>query len=84
MNHLAMTLSAEEPEITSVSIRPGVIDTEMQRVVREHNTVMDPDEAERFKSLYEGGKLLRPEQPGHVIAKLSVEADKELSGKFLR
>jgi len=28
--------------------------------------------------------LLKPEQPGNVIAKLAVGAGKELSGKFLR
>lgn len=28
------TLAKEEPEVTSVSIRPGVVDTEMQAVIR--------------------------------------------------
>jgi NAD(P)-dependent dehydrogenase (short-subunit alcohol dehydrogenase family) len=31
LNHLAMTLSVEEPDVTTISIRPGVVDTEMQR-----------------------------------------------------
>ena len=30
----AETLSKEESEVTSVSIRPGVVDTEMQAVIR--------------------------------------------------
>jgi NAD(P)-dependent dehydrogenase (short-subunit alcohol dehydrogenase family) len=84
LNHLAMTLSVEEPDITTVSIRPGVVDTQMQSEVRGYNKVMDPQDAEKFKSLHEGGKLLRPEQPGNVIARLALGAEKGLSGRFLR
>jgi len=85
MNHLAMTLEAEEPLITSISIRPGVVDTQMQQAIREvHLGEMDKKDAEKFKSLHKEGGLLRPEQPGHVMAKLAVDGPKELSGKFLR
>lgn len=56
----------------------------MQGVVREHASVMDGKDAEKFKGLFESGSLLRPEQPGHVIARLALEGKKELSGKFLR
>ncbi|KAI7293488.1 hypothetical protein KC315_g19311 [Hortaea werneckii] len=84
MNHLAMTVASEEPEITSISIRPGVVDTEMQRDIREkHNTAMFEKDAARFKELKETGGLLRPEQPGHVMAKLVLNPPKELNGKFL-
>ncbi len=79
-----MTLSVEEPEITTISIRPGVVDTEMQVEVRRNNTVMDDKDAEKFKSLHEDGKLLRPDQPANVMARLVLDAGKELSGKFLR
>lgn len=71
--------------MTSVSVRPGVVDTDMQRDIREkHSTFMDTHDATKFASLKSEGKLLKPEQPGHVIAKLAVDAPKELSGKFLR
>ncbi|GAB1729634.1 hypothetical protein NU195Hw_g861t1 [Hortaea werneckii] len=84
MNHLAMTVANEEPEITSISIRPGVVDTEMQRDIREkHNTAMFEKDAARFKELKETGGLLKPEQPGHVMAKLVLNPPKELNGKFL-
>ncbi len=84
LNHLAMTLAIEEPEVTTVSIRPGVVDTDMQIEVRGHYAVMDEKDATKFKSLHEDGKLLRPEQPGNVMARLAVQGEKELSGKFLR
>ncbi|KAJ9645897.1 hypothetical protein H2201_006030 [Coniosporium apollinis] len=84
LNHLAMTLAVEEPKVTSISIRPGVVDTEMQRELREiHHTSMDKKDAQKFAELKKNGGLLKPEQPGHVMAKLAVEAPRELSGRFL-
>jgi NAD(P)-dependent dehydrogenase (short-subunit alcohol dehydrogenase family) len=84
LNHLALTLGVEEPDVTTVSIRPGVVDTEMQREIREvHHNSMSASDQSKFHGLKNGGGLLTPEQPGHVIAKLSVRADKALSGKFL-
>lgn len=83
LNHLAMTLAVEEKDITTLSIRPGVVDTEMQREIREkHNTAMDEADAARFAELKKTGGLLKPEQPGHVMAKLVLDAPKELSVKF--
>lgn len=85
LNHLAMTLAVEEPKITSVSIRPGVVDTGMQKSIREeHNHSMDEKDMEKFSGLHRDGKLLKPEQPGGVIARLAVGAGLDLSGKFLR
>lgn len=92
MNHLAMTLSVEEPAITTVSIRPGVVDTAMQVEIREvhaaegreEGTGMTAEDAAKFHGLHKTGKLLKPEQPGHVMAQLATHAPTELSGKFLR
>ncbi|KAI9374183.1 hypothetical protein BJX61DRAFT_532563 [Aspergillus egyptiacus] len=84
MNHLALTLGDEEADVVSVSIRPGMVDTEMQRELREdHATTMEKRMHSKFTTVHEQGKLLKPEQPGHVMAKLVLEAPKELSGKFL-
>ena len=44
---------------------------------------MVDEDAKKFRSLYEEGKLLKPEQPGSVIARLVLGATKGLSGKFL-
>jgi NAD(P)-dependent dehydrogenase (short-subunit alcohol dehydrogenase family) len=84
MNHLALTLGAEEPDITSVSIRPGMVNTEMQRELREdHASNLEPDVHAKFTNVHKEGKLLRPEQPGHVMAKLVLDAPSSLSGRFL-
>ncbi|KAL2434839.1 putative oxidoreductase [Exophiala dermatitidis] len=84
MNHLAMTLKNEEPDVTSVSIRPGMVDTAMQGDIRDkYLQNMDEKDRGKFAHAKKEGKLLPPEKPGHVIAELALRADKELSGLFL-
>ena len=49
LNHLAMTMKSEEPDITTIAIRPGVVDTEMQRELREvHHDRLDKKDQEKF------------------------------------
>ena len=56
----------------------------MQAEVRGANKLMDGKDVEKFRSLYEEGKLLKPEQPGWVMARLAVaEVEKGLNGKFV-
>lgn len=61
----------------------------MQKEIRGHSTsgVMDKKDAEKFIGLYEGGKLLKAEQPGGVMAGLASDEklrDEGLNGRFLR
>ncbi|CAL5873493.1 uncharacterized protein PFLUO_LOCUS7772 [Penicillium psychrofluorescens] len=84
VNHLALTLGEEEPDVTSVSIQPGLVDTEMQREIREdHATTLDPQFHAIFTTAHKDGGLLKPEQPGHVIARLVIDAPNSLTGKYL-
>ncbi|EXJ92924.1 hypothetical protein A1O3_01480 [Capronia epimyces CBS 606.96] len=85
INHLAMTLKNEEPDVIAVSVRPGVVDTAMQVDIREkYLQNMDEQDQAKFIGAKRDGKLLPPEKPGHVIAELAVRAGNELSGLFLR
>lgn len=85
LNHLALTLASEEKDIISIAIRPGVVDTDMQISLRnEHIEKMDPADQDKFNGLKAEGKLLKPEQPGNVIARLALAGGPELSGKYLR
>jgi hypothetical protein len=60
------------------------IDTQMQQDIREkHGENMGTSHA-RFTKFKEEGKLLKPEQPGNVIARLALKVEKELSGTFLK
>lgn len=71
--------------MTSVSVRPGVVDTTMQDDIRsKYATNMDEKDQGKFMAAKRDGKLLPPERPGHVIAELAVRATNELSGQFLR
>ena len=80
-----MTLKNEEPNVVTVSIRPGMVDTDMQTELRDkHHSTMDEEDRKKFFDAKKEGKLLRPEQPGNVLARLALDAPSELSGKFLR
>lgn len=87
INHLVLTLGAEEPKVTSIAFRPGVVDTGMQQTIRAQDlstTEMDHDKVGSFIELKKSGKILQPDQPAHVIAKLVLEASSDLSGKFMK
>ncbi|KAG0213065.1 hypothetical protein BGX28_005086 [Mortierella sp. GBA30] len=76
-------LAKEEADLTVVSIRPGVVDTEMQAVIREKGREgMVPEQHARFVELKTSNTLLHPDEPGHVIASLAVKAPSSISGKF--
>lgn len=85
MNHLAKTLATEEPNVTSIAVRPGAVDTQMQWELRNtHASEMLEKEAARFFDLHKAGELLKPEQPGTVIARLVLDGPREFSGEFVK
>ncbi|KAH8081805.1 short-chain dehydrogenase [Filobasidium floriforme] len=86
LNSLCRTYANEEKSITSFAVRPGMVNTEMQTKLRALGEKgMNPEELERFTTAHKEGKLLKPEDPGFVIAALAVKGHevKELSGQFL-
>ncbi|KAJ2936914.1 hypothetical protein H1R20_g183, partial [Candolleomyces eurysporus] len=84
MNSLCRTLAEEEPSITSVALRPGMVDTTMQAEIRSTGgSVMPPEDYQKFLKVHADGKLVKPEDCGYVIASLAVRAPKSLSGQFV-
>lgn len=84
LTHLTRLLAAEEPDITSVALRPGVVNTAMQTLVRtEGPKVMAPARAAYFQQLKEEGQLLDPAIPAEKITWLALDAPPALSGMFL-
>ena len=80
-----MTLASEEANLTCISIRPGVVDTQMQKELREiHASGMDEKDSAKFFTLHKEGGLLKPEQPGNVMAKLVLDGPAELNGRYLK
>ena len=75
-------MACEESEVTAIAIRPGIVDTEMQQDIREiHLSGMAVDERAKFQNL---DALLKPDQPGNVMARLVVDPDTSLNGQYVR
>lgn len=75
MNALARTLASEEEGRVAVwAIRPGVVDTDMQADLRANGLSlgMDKPSVDKFIGLHRDGKLVKVEDPSHVLAALAV------------
>jgi NAD(P)-dependent dehydrogenase (short-subunit alcohol dehydrogenase family) len=84
LNMITSVLAIEEPAITAVAVRPGIVDTEMQAVIRrEGKTGMPEAEHRRFVAFHEKGQLLSPEVSGRALVMLALHAPNEWSGEFL-
>ena len=84
LNHFTRALAAEEPVITTIAVRPGVVDTDMQTTIRRHGATGMPAEIyARFVNYHERDELLPPEVPGCALAVLAFHAPQEWSGAFL-
>lgn len=84
INHLTLILASEEADITALAVRPGVVDTEMQALIREKGKGrMAESHYQRLYSYYESGQLLPPHVPGRAIACLALYAPHEWSGETL-
>ncbi|KAG0310760.1 hypothetical protein BGZ99_000150, partial [Dissophora globulifera] len=82
----AEIFAMEEPELTSVSIRPGLVDTDMTATVRKEGVEnMTPGQYAMFASEKTEKSLpvRHPDEPGHVVASLAVNAPASVHGKNL-
>lgn len=84
VNHLTRVLAEEEPSITAIAFRPGLVDTAMQATIRREGASGMPEEVyARFVRLFQEDQLLPPEVPGCALAVLALFAPHEWSGAFL-
>jgi NAD(P)-dependent dehydrogenase (short-subunit alcohol dehydrogenase family) len=84
LNHFSRVLAAEEPRLTVVAVRPGVVDTQMQDTIRQKGEgVMSAEQLAYYQNLKAGGQLEKPEVPGRSLAWLALHAPREFSGQFL-
>ncbi|KAI0702898.1 short-chain dehydrogenase [Cytidiella melzeri] len=85
MNSLCRTIAQEEPDLVFVAVRPGKVDTAMQAQIRQLDGTdkMRPEDVAIFTKAHEEGKLGAPEESGHVIAALALNASSEFTGKFV-
>lgn len=76
-------LAAEEPDITTVAVRPGMVDTDMQAYLRHEGLkVMPKETGEYYLDVQSRGLLEPPEIPARSIAWLALHAPHEMSGEF--
>jgi NAD(P)-dependent dehydrogenase (short-subunit alcohol dehydrogenase family) len=84
LNQLNSVAAKEEPGVTCVAVRPGVVDTAMQeKIRREGPAVMPSEEAGYYLSLKTENNLEPPEIPGRSIAWLALAAPNSFSGRFM-
>ena len=84
LNHFTRVLAAEEPDVTALAVRPGVVDTDMQAFLRgENDNAMPTGQSAYYRQLKEQGQLEPAEIPARAIAWLALHAPREFSGQFL-
>ncbi len=77
-------VALEEPDVVAVSVHPGVVDTEMQALIRRQGEGhMAPEQVARFRRLKERGELVSPELSGRSVAWLALHAPASMSGRFV-
>jgi NAD(P)-dependent dehydrogenase (short-subunit alcohol dehydrogenase family) len=80
LNMLNATLALEEPAVTTIALRPGGVDTDLQATLRAEGAgAMDPEVYRKYSTR----KLLQPEVPGRAVATLVMYAPHEWNGKFI-
>ena len=82
LNHFNRFLAEEEPNITAIAFRPGVVDTSMQSTIRG-SSKMQPEDHIFFMDLHNDGELLPPELPGLSLARVALYAPHAWSGEFI-
>ena len=81
LNHFTRVLAAEEKDVTSLAVRPGVVDTDMQAVLRsENDNAMPAEQIAYYRQFKEQGELEPPETPARAIAWLCTEDAAEFAG----
>lgn len=79
---LGSLVALEAPEVGCFSLRPGVIDTDMQSAIR-HSSGMREGDKKRFLELHQSGGLEPPEVPARAAAWLVLEGPASLSGQLI-
>lgn len=84
LNQFNNVLALEETMVTAIAFRPGVVDTEMQAVIRQEGARGMTESAHaRFVAYHEEGGLLPADVPGMALAIVAMRAPREWSGAFV-
>jgi NAD(P)-dependent dehydrogenase (short-subunit alcohol dehydrogenase family) len=81
--HLTKIAATECPEVAFFSLRPGVIDTQMQKEIRSSSGMTQAD-LEKFRGLKDSGELEPPEVPARSAVWLALHGPFDRSGEFIQ
>lgn len=86
LNHLIGSIALENPDVSAISIAPGVVATEMQKDIREKfGKNMTPESLQRFVDLHTNDQLLHPDVPATVLVNLAVKGwSEKMDGQYYR
>lgn len=82
---LCMQLALEEPSITAVAVKPGIVDSFMQDTIRSSVGAAGMPDSQRqmFLDLHAQGKLGDPLVVGARIAGIGLTCPREVNGKLV-
>jgi NAD(P)-dependent dehydrogenase (short-subunit alcohol dehydrogenase family) len=82
--HFTRVVAAEEPLLTCVALRPGVIDTAMQTFIRQEGAAsMEYEKMVYFRQLKSQKRLEPAQVPARVLAWLALHAPSDWSGRLI-
>lgn len=84
INLFVQYLGETEKDVQAISIEPGVVDTGMQKNIRDvYTSTMSADGGQLFHNLSKNNHLLPPAVPAHVYSTLAIKGwAPELDGKY--
>lgn len=80
--HLARQLAIEAPEVTCFTFRPGIVETEMQRQLREAQGSASETLRPLFRGYQSQGRVLSPEQSARALVRLLEGDPRRYHGKI--
>lgn len=84
LNHLTRVMGQEIPDVTSVAIRPGIVDTPMQAHLRlRAPQVMPPEQSGYYRRIKSEGMLEPSHVPARGIAWAALHAPAHWSGQIM-
>ncbi len=80
--HLARQLAVEAPEVTCFTYRPGIVETDMQRQLREAQGGGSETLRPLFKGYKSQGRVLTPEQSAKALIRILEGSPRKYHGKI--
>jgi NAD(P)-dependent dehydrogenase (short-subunit alcohol dehydrogenase family) len=85
LHMLVQVLALEAPQVTSLSVQPGPVDTGMHDALRaDARSALAPERAQFYHDLRSQDRLRPPDVPGRSVAWLTLAAPPDWSGQEIQ